>query len=188
MGPARRNDQPRNVSRELFDEFDAFLVKRQLSFEGIVIGGAALILLDVVSRTTRDCDVLDPNIPAEVKDASVEFAAFSSKRGKGLDPDWLNNGPASLIGQLPQGWRSRLRLAYRGKALLLRSLSRGDLLKTKLFGYCDRGVDEDDCLALEATHAELDEALLWVQEQDANPAWPAHVQSMFETHKKKLAK
>ena len=101
MAPRRSADQHKNVSHELFDDFDLFLAKKGLIFEGIVIGGAALILLDVVSRTTKDCDVLDPNIPAEVKSASVEFAAQCARRGTDLDPDWLNNGPQSLVEQLP---------------------------------------------------------------------------------------
>jgi len=60
-------------------------------------------------------------------------------------------------------------------ALVLTTLGRGDLIKTKLFALCDRGIDLLDCVALAPTVAELDEAVLWLAEQDANPGWPAHV-------------
>ena len=46
--------------------FDAFLAERGLRFEAVVIGGTALNLLGVVRRTTRDCDVLHPEIPPDV--------------------------------------------------------------------------------------------------------------------------
>lgn len=68
---------------------------------------------------------------------------------------------------------------FRGKALTLRALGRTDLLKTKLFAFCDRRTDLDDCIALAPTAAELDEALPWVEYQDANELWPAHVRDMF---------
>jgi N-acetylglucosamine-6-phosphate deacetylase len=57
---------------------------------------------------------------------------------------------------------------------VLSTLGRADLLKTKLFALCDRGTDLSDCVALAPTAAELDEAVLWLAEQDANPG-PAHV-------------
>ena len=51
---------------KIVSEFDAYLAKRKLKFEGVIIGGAALNLLGVVSRLTRDCDVLDTSIPKEI--------------------------------------------------------------------------------------------------------------------------
>jgi len=41
------------------EAFDAFLAQRGLHFEGIVVGGAALNLMGVIARATKDCDVLD---------------------------------------------------------------------------------------------------------------------------------
>ena len=48
-------------------EFDAFLQKNNATFSAVVIGGASLNLLGVISRETRDCDILDPNIPEKIK-------------------------------------------------------------------------------------------------------------------------
>lgn len=82
--------------------FDDFLGARGLQFECVVIGGAALQLLDVITRRTKDCDVLTPVIPVEIKKASEDFAVQA-----GLGTGWLNNGPASLLRDLPQGWQAR---------------------------------------------------------------------------------
>jgi len=46
--------------------FDRFLVAEGLRFEAVVIGGAALALLGITQRQTRDCDVLDPVLPEEI--------------------------------------------------------------------------------------------------------------------------
>jgi hypothetical protein len=60
---------------------------------------------------------------------------------------------------------------------VLTTLGRKDLLKTKLFALCDRGIDLLDCVELAPTLAELEEAVIWLAEQDANPDWPAHVRA-----------
>jgi hypothetical protein len=107
--------------------------------EAIVIGGSALALLDVVSRETQDCDVLDPEIPEDVARAALDFGREVSQTGHVLKAEWLNNGPDSLKHVLSTGWRGRLEKLYFGTALRLQTLGRSDLLKTKLFAYCDRG-------------------------------------------------
>jgi len=104
------------------------------------------------------------------------FAALMSEEGETLDEDWLNNGPSSLVRLLPDGWLDHVQLAFSGVSITLHTLGRLDLLRTKLFGLCDRGLDIGDCIALSPTAAELNEVLPWLQEQDANPNWPAHVE------------
>jgi hypothetical protein len=47
---------------EIFELFDQHLATRKLRFEAVVIGGAALNLLGVVSRLTKDCGTLTPEI------------------------------------------------------------------------------------------------------------------------------
>jgi hypothetical protein len=49
------------------------------------------------------------------------------------------------------------------------------------------GLDIGDCIALSLTAAELNEILPWVQEQDANPNWPAHVEATLVDLAKRLA-
>jgi hypothetical protein len=152
---------------------------RALRWDAVVIGGAALNLLGVVTRETRDCDILDPPVAAELLEAARAFAAQRRALGEVLRDDWLNSEPASLARDLPDGWKTRLMVVFTGAALTLRSLGRPDLLKTKLFAYCDRRTDLADCLALAPTPQELADALPWVEYQDANELWPPYVRELF---------
>lgn len=161
--------------KKIISQFDAFLFQRGASFEAVIIGGSALALLDITSRQTRDCDVLDPAIPADILAAANEFALAMRLAGEILQDDWFNHGPASLSNLLPQDWRLNVQPVFQGKALILYSLGRKDLLRTKLFALCDRATDLPDCMALRPTVEEIQEILPWVEAQDANPEWPKHV-------------
>jgi Nucleotidyltransferase of unknown function (DUF6036) len=162
---------------ETIAAFDSYLFARSLRFRGVVIGGAALNLLGVVSRVTRDCDILHPVLPDAIKAAASAFAAERRRAGELLDDQWLNNGPAALAKQLPSDWHERLHTVFAGSALELQSLGRDDLLRSKLFALCDRGLDLADCVALAPTSGELAILLPWVEQQDLNPDWPAHVRA-----------
>lgn len=160
---------------DILVSFDQYLAPRRLHFEGVVIGGAALNLLGVVSRLTKDCDILSPEIPKEeIAEESRAFAIQVRARGGALQDDWLNNGPATLRSQLLPGWEDRLQTVFSGRAITLRSLDRQDLLCAKLFALCDRGIDLGDCMALAPSPSELETVLHWLEKQDANPQWPAH--------------
>ena len=163
------------LPRPTIEAFDAHLVGLGLRLEAIVVGGSALALLGVTSRQTRDFDIIAPALPPAVLEAAKAFAREQRRLGVELLDDWLNNGPMQLADVLPDGWRLRVVLAFEGKALVLHSPGRADLLKTKLFALCDRGTDLPDCIDLAPTAAELAEASPWVELQDANPDWPAHV-------------
>ena len=78
---------------------------------------------------------------------------------------------------LPTGWRVRVERIFEGQSLVLSTLGRPDLLKSKLFALCDRGTDMADCIALAPTDEELAECLPWLEFQDANELWPAHARS-----------
>jgi hypothetical protein len=99
------------------------------------------------------------------------------QNGEALDGGWLNNGPAALAKQLPPAWEERLQTVFAGTAIQLYSLGRDDLLCTKLFALCDRGLDLADCVALAPKAAELEALLPWLEEQDLNPDCPAHVRA-----------
>ncbi|MCP4196631.1 MAG: hypothetical protein GY762_05715, partial [Proteobacteria bacterium] len=167
--------------------FDNFLADRGLLFEAVVIGGTALGLLGVVGRQTRDCDILHPELPDAIRDAAKAFAEIQSSKGDFLSEDWLNNGPSSLADVLPAGWENRLQRAYTGKAITLRCLGRMDLLRSKLFALCDRGIDFQDCLALAPTGVEVEETKPWLEAQDTNPDWPTHVQQTLDDLLRRLA-
>jgi len=167
--------------KEILEAFDQYLVKRNLHFSATIIGGAALIVLGIIDRTTHDVDCLDPKIPDEIKKASVDFAKSYSVDNFSLTDNWFNNGPASLKIDLSDGWETRLVPLFEGQNLKLQTLGRLDLLKTKLFGYCDRQQDLQDCLALKPTLEELKDCFPWLRDRDANPMWPEHVKVSLET-------
>lgn len=174
------------IPADTIKRFDEYLAGRGLRLDAVVIGGAALALLGIITRPTRDCDILHPDLPLEIIDAAKSFAILISAEGETLDEDWLNNGPSSLVRLLPDGWLDNVQPVYSGVSITLHTLGRLDLLRTKLFGLCDRGVDIGDCIALSPTAAELNEVLPWLQTQDANPNWPAHVEATLEDLARRL--
>lgn len=172
--------------RSTIEAFDGYLVALGLRLEAVVVGGAALALLRVTSRPTRDFDVLTPELPPDIMDAAGAFAREQRRLGIDLDEGWLNNGPRQLGAVLPAGWQIRTQLVFEGRALVLSTLGRADLLKTKLFALCDRGTDLSDCLALAPSAAEMSLALPWLSDQDANPDWPAHVRATLADLQRRL--
>ena len=72
------------------------------------------------------------------------------------------------------------------RAICLRSLGREDFLCAKLFALCDRGIDLLDWFALAPSRADLDKVVPWLEQQDANPQWPAHVRVTIANLAKRL--
>lgn len=89
--------------RPIIEAFDLHLHGLGLNFEGIVIGGAALALMGVIQRPTRDFDVLVPELPEPIASAARDFAKALRESGVDLHSDWLNNGPIQLGDVLPIG-------------------------------------------------------------------------------------
>ena len=172
--------------KEVISEFDEFLKKHKTTFTGVAIGSAPLSLLGIIAKETRDCDIIDPVIPENIQSFAVEFAQQNRARGGTLRDDWLNNGPISLKDKLPVGWEKRLQLIFKGKSLTLYSVGRDDLLKTKLLGLCDRGIDKNDCIAMRPAKEEIRAATNWVKDQDGNPGWPKHVDGVLANLAKEL--
>jgi Nucleotidyltransferase of unknown function (DUF6036) len=168
------------------ERFDRYLADRDLRLDAVVLGGAALSLLGVITRATEDCDVMHPMIPPAVAAAAQAFASERSAAGDPLASDWFNNGPASLARVLPPGWEDRVQPLFAGAALVLRCLGRVDLLRSKLFALCDRALDLADCIAMAPTAGELAEVVGWLEVQDANPEWPAHVRATLEDLARRL--
>lgn len=126
------------------EAFDRHLARLELRFEGVVIGGSALVLLGVIQRLTRDVDILAPALPEAITTAARDFARRQRQEGVDLIDDWLNNGPTQLGDVLPAAWSERVVRVFEGEALVLSTLGRPDLLKSKLFALCDRGTDWPD--------------------------------------------
>lgn len=166
--------------------FDEYLCKQGEAFEAIVVGGAALAIMGIIQRETQNCDILDPKIPDRINAIAKEFAREMNRQGIFLKDNWLNNGPASLRNDLPQGWESRVHEIYRGRALVLFSLGRADLLKAKIFSFCDREQDRGDCIKLNPSKEELLALKEWLVGRDGNPGWVAHVEASLRSLAKDL--
>lgn len=166
--------------------FDSYLDKQRQSFQAIVVGGAALAIMGIIQRETQDCDILDPKIPDQIKEIAKEFATDMNRQGGFLKENWLNNGPISLRDDLPVGWENRVQEIYKGKALILFSLGRADLLKAKIFAYCDREQDRGDCIKLNPSREELLELKEWLAGRDGNLGWAAHVEASLRSLAKDL--
>jgi hypothetical protein len=113
----------------------AFLEDAGASHETlVVIGGSALISLGLISRTTKDVDILagvdierglvDPRPMSEALQAAAEKVAQEMQ----LDPNWLNTGPADqVLAGLPEGFVSRLSRRDYGSTLTIYLPDRFDL-------------------------------------------------------------
>ena len=171
--------------KEIIVRFDSYLKDLGLEFEAIIIGGAALNIMDVITRETKDVDFLDPDIPQEIKKASVDFALNNSDLKLAVN-EWINNGPKGLTRDLPHGWRNDLQKIYDGVALRLWTLGRLNLLRSKLYAYADRDTDYSDCIALKPTFAELEACKDWVLAGDTSEFWPERVDYIFQKLKEDL--
>lgn len=72
--------------QDVLNAFDEYLADRGMAFEGTAIGGAALIVLGVISRATRDVDVLEPQIPEGIRNAARAFAKMHPELN--VDEQW----------------------------------------------------------------------------------------------------
>jgi hypothetical protein len=105
---------------------------------------------------------------------------------KGLDHYWFNSGPSDLVKDLPVDWKNNIQKIYSGGSLVLYTLGRLDLIRSKIWALCDRQIDLGDCIALNPTNNELAEVVDWLNPLDGNPDWPRHVAEVVKQLKKEL--
>jgi hypothetical protein len=144
-------------------------------YELVVIGGSALLARGLVSRPTRDVDIValvgsDGFMPAEPLPGPLAEASARVARDFDLPADWLNSEPAGMLRLgLPQGFAERLDRREYGPYLAVRFASRLDQVHFKLYALADRGgggKHEADLRALEPTREELIAAALWSRTHD----------------------
>jgi hypothetical protein len=160
--------------------------------ELVVIGGAALSILEIVIRPTRDVDVLamrhgGPGGAMLVKikslPESVRSAAATVAKALDLDRDWLNTGPADLMDAgLPKGFEERLISRRYGAGLTVLLPARMDLIRFKFYAAADLGPGRhvDDLRALDPSCEELLDGARWVRTQDPSEAFLAMVVALLE--------
>lgn len=122
LGDAPDNRGMDTMDTTTFDEalnaLGALLASRGHRYEVVLIGGGNLLLRGIITRPTKDGDLLgerrpggsvvrmDP-LPEPLMQAISDVATTY-----GLKDDWLNLGPGSLLDHdLPSGFESRLERA-----------------------------------------------------------------------------
>lgn len=156
------------------------LLNEELALKGenrdlIACGGGVLSVMGVISRQTRDLDVITPTIDSLLLDCAMRVA-----NKLGLDPEWLNNGPSGFIRDLEKNWETRTEIIFSGKNLTVRTLGRRDFIATKLQGLCDRDeFDLEDIVALKPTREEIESLKPWLLLRDASDFWPKRVETQL---------
>ena len=166
---------------ELLSELAERLTALEAWYELVVVGGSALLALGIVSRATRDVDVVAFDdgaglTPADPLPEALERARDLVARDLVVAPDWLN-GAASDIARfgLPEGFMSRVETRRYGDSLVVHFAGRLDLIHFKLHAFIDRsdihGRHGNDLRALDPTSEELLAAGRWTMTHDPSPGY-----------------
>lgn len=154
-------------------------------YDIIVIGGAALSILGLGIRPTKDIDVLGLRetsvgrpLATVVKHKSLPEplvrAASQVSRALALSADWLNAGPADLLDQgLPAGFEQRLTARKYGAHLVVWLPAREDLICLKTYAAADMGIGRhtEDLRVLRPSCKELLAGAQWARSQDPSEAF-----------------
>lgn len=150
------------------------------TFDLVVVGGSALLVLGLASRATKDVDVLAVRtdrglVSAEPLPPALVEASGRVARDFGLPANWLNSGPAGLLDfGLPEGFAERVEVREYGPALTVRFASRLDQIHFKLYAAVDAstpGKHSADLRALAPTREELVAAARWSLTHDPSDGY-----------------
>lgn len=160
------------------------LQERNARHEIVAVGGSALVALGLISRGTKDVDVV-----AIVKEGRLTsakplpdtLAAATAQVGRDLmlDEAWLNPGPTDLLDfGLPDGFWSRVQPRRYGDFLTVDFAGRLDQVHLKLFAMADQGPGrhEADLRALKPTRDELVTAARWTRRHDPSEGFRSVLQ------------
>jgi hypothetical protein len=150
----------------------------------VVCGGTALFAMGLLTRGTRDVDIValadDSTVlidPAPLP-LPLQLAAREVAGDLGLPGDWLNNGPSSGDGGLfrlglPDGLAERLTWRRFGEHLAVGFVSRYDQIHFKLYAAVDQsgGYHAADLHALKPKDDELVAAAAWSRSHDPSPGY-----------------
>jgi hypothetical protein len=158
----------------------------------VVCGGAAMIALHLLSRTTTDVDIValvdeDAKLvaPFPLPDSLLQAAKEVSETME-LPEDWLNNGPSRDEGGLfqmglPEGFQNRLHPQTYGSHLAVYFIDRIDQIHFKLYAVVDRGgYHINDLVALTPKREELVEAARWTLTHDVSAGFRMLLKQLLE--------
>ena len=160
------------------------LADRGESYDIVVIGGGALLLLGLIERPTKDLDVvarIDGHrwlraapFPRALNQAVLDVAAALD-----LTDDWLNPGPADLMDfGLPTGFEARAIVRSFG-ALSVRFASKQDQVAFKLYAAADHWPSPsrhlEDLRRLTPSQDALLKAARWCRTHDPSEGFRDHL-------------
>lgn len=166
-------------ARRLLGALGEQLERIGASYDLVVAGGSALLALGLISRPTKDVDVVALRTEQVLQPATdfpepLETSRARVARDYGLPEDWLNGGPTSLLDHgLPEGFLDRAVRREFGPCLTVWYASRLDQIHFKLYAAVDQGPGkhEADLRQLEPTEAELLAAAQWSMAHDPSPGF-----------------
>ncbi|PKM99975.1 MAG: hypothetical protein CVU78_03635 [Elusimicrobia bacterium HGW-Elusimicrobia-2] len=158
----------------------------------VVCGGSSLIISELLSRVTKDVDVVavgnadkkgvlsfrkSSPLPEIVLKAACEVA-----HDLGMNEEWLNSGPGDIMKEgLPEGFIQRANQRIYGRKLTVYFLGRYDQVHLKLFAAADQGPGRhvDDLLALNPAEEEIKEASAWALKHDSSEGFRCVLKDML---------
>ena len=150
------------------------LAERGQRYELLANGGGALQLLGLITRPTRDIDVValvdgTQLVPVDALPTPLQLAVEDTAALLRLPSAWFNAGPRSLIEfGLPEGILGRAHRREWG-GLTLHIADRRDQIFFKLYAAVDQGTRSkhfEDLRRLEPTAEELHAAAAWARTHD----------------------
>lgn len=192
-------DLSRNEIEELLAAAGELLQDQGEFFSIVIVGGAALSLMGLVERTTKDVDVIARScrqngmrllIPPEPLPRVFNETISRVARDFGLPSNWMNTVVGSQWESgLPDSVLDEIEWRQFGN-LEVGLMGRKGLIALKLFAAVDRDPDSvhyQDLIALKPVENELQEAKEWVITQDAAHAWRELVEEVVEHVRKDFA-
>jgi hypothetical protein len=177
----RMSDLDRNDIAELLTALGELLGSRGQRYELVLVGGASLLLRGVISRPTRDADVVAGRrggrlVPMPSLPEDLDLAVRSVAHVYGVAPNWLNTGPQTLMDLgLPDGFEARLDRRDFAPGLVVWLAGRFDLVCLKLYAASDewptRGRHLQDLRALAPDPTDLQAAARWARGHDPSPGF-----------------
>ncbi|MFO8073523.1 MAG: DUF6036 family nucleotidyltransferase [Polyangia bacterium] len=153
------------------------LESRGLTYEIVAIGGGALWLMGLLTRPTKDVDVLATVREGEYETANplpddLQSAIEDVASSLGIPTDWMNPGPTKQLEfGLPKGFKQRVETRRYG-GLILHLAGKFDQILFKFYAAVDQFPDEKhlkDLRLLSPTREQLLEAAGWACSQDVSP-------------------
>ncbi len=168
---------------ELLGAVGEQLALREASASLLIVGGAALNLRGLISRTTLDVDVValvdstagersfrSPDPLPQVLVEAIEIVS----RDFALSRDWMNTVVAAIWEQgVPDSLPDDIQWQTYG-SLEIGLVGRQTLISLKLYALIDQGKQSKhfkDLIELNPTDKELQVATSWVLEQDSSPVF-----------------